>query len=100
MVKTLLKLNEDLIIHLSIDHYQLNIVDKYQQSYKISSEEKIIYYEVLSHMKKSYMQDNRVVWHYYVFVVDDKYTWSIFRVKNVRQEPLEVYRGKILSEKH
>lgn len=46
------------------------------------------------------MQKNSVVYYYYIFIVDVKDTWSLFRVKSKGEDVVEVYRGKILSEKY
>lgn len=46
------------------------------------------------------MEKNTTVTHFYIFVVDVKLTWSIIKIKNNNEEPLQLYTGKIVSEKY
>lgn len=66
--------------------------------YRITSEEKIVYYGEIKGMRKMFMERNATVGHYYVVMVDCNFGWSLFRVKSVEEEPMFVFGGKLMSE--
>jgi hypothetical protein len=100
MRRSVIRLDENLLAVLSNTGYSVGIVQQGRQLATISSEERLIFFCHLAGMRKNYMQKNRVVSHCYLFLVDRRLTWTVYRVKDTQEPPQQLYTGTLLSEEY
>ena len=99
MRRRVFRLDDGLLAVLSDTDYTVTIVQQATAVAVISSEEKLICCHPLPAMHKTFMNNNRVVSHCYLFLVDRRLTWTLYRVKNTAEQPQLLYTGTLLSEK-
>ena len=100
MRRRVFRLDDGLLAVLSDADYTATIVQQGTAVAVISSEEKLICCHPLPAMRKTFMNKNRTVSHCYLFLVDRRLTWTLYRVKNTAEQPELLYTGTILSEQH
>lgn len=49
-------------------------------------------------MRKTFMQNNRIVSHCYLLLIDRRLTWTLYRIKDTQEQPELLYTGTLLSE--
>lgn len=49
-------------------------------------------------LAKAFVEKNTVVYYSYIFLIDRRLTWTIFRVKSCGEPPEQIYTGTGMSE--
>ena len=99
-IESTVQLEPELVVNLSSDNYDLTVVHHSKAHYKISSEEKIVFFKILPSLQQQFMERNMTVTYHYIFMVDVQLQWAIYCINNEDQsEGKEVFRGGFVSEK-
>jgi hypothetical protein len=98
MRRRVVKLDDGLLAFVTNNDYTVSIVAQGASEFLIRSEEKIVSCCALPAMRKTFMHKNRVVSHCYLLIVDRRLTWTLYRVKDQKEEPEQIYIGTLISE--